>query len=63
MPMNFREVLALPQRAGWIKARQRGSHMQFTHPAKAGTITVAGKENNEVPPGTLNVILKQAGLK
>jgi len=33
------------------------------HPAKPGTVTVAGKPNLDGPPGTLNSILKQAGLK
>ena len=33
------------------------------HPAKPGTVTVAGEPNLDVPPGTLNSILKQAGLK
>jgi hypothetical protein len=30
---------------------------------KSGTITAAGKLSADVPRGTLNVILKQAGLK
>jgi predicted RNA binding protein YcfA (HicA-like mRNA interferase family) len=30
---------------------------------KLGTVTVAGKLSLDVPPGTLNAILKQAGLK
>ena len=30
---------------------------------KAGRVTVAGKPSDEVSPGTLNSILKQAGLK
>jgi predicted RNA binding protein YcfA (HicA-like mRNA interferase family) len=29
----------------------------------SGTVTVAGKPGIEVPPGTLNSIFKQAGLK
>lgn len=41
----------------------KGSHRQFRHPQKPGTVTVAGKPSVEVPPGTLNNILKQAGLK
>jgi predicted RNA binding protein YcfA (HicA-like mRNA interferase family) len=48
---------------GWRPARTRGSHRQFKHPDKAGTVTVAGKAGLDVPPGTLNAILKQAGLK
>jgi predicted RNA binding protein YcfA (HicA-like mRNA interferase family) len=50
---------------GWTLERTAGSHMQFRHPTKPGTVTVSagGKENRDVPPGTLNSILKQAGLK
>jgi len=32
-------------------------------PEQPGTVTVAGKPSLDVPPGTLNTILKQAGLK
>jgi predicted RNA binding protein YcfA (HicA-like mRNA interferase family) len=31
--------------------------------SKPGTVTVAGKPSLDVPPGTLNSVLKQAGLK
>ena len=41
----------------------RGDHRQFHHPIKRGTVTVAGKPGIDIPPGTLNSILKQAGLK
>jgi len=30
---------------------------------KPGTVTVAGKPGVDVPPGTLNAVLKQARLK
>jgi predicted RNA binding protein YcfA (HicA-like mRNA interferase family) len=40
-----------------------GSHRQFKHPAKAGRVTVAGKPSDDLPPGTLNSILKQSGLR
>jgi len=39
------------------------SHRQYKNPSKPGTVTVAGKPSLDVPPGTLNSILKQAGLK
>jgi predicted RNA binding protein YcfA (HicA-like mRNA interferase family) len=42
---------------------QKGSHREFRHPTKNGTVTVAGKPSVDIPPGTLNSILKQAGLK
>jgi predicted RNA binding protein YcfA (HicA-like mRNA interferase family) len=48
---------------GWRLARTRGSHRQYKHPSKPGTVTVAGKPSLDVPPGTLNSVLKQAGLK
>ena len=51
------------QADGWTLVRQKGSHRQFHHPFKSGTVTVFGKSNVEVPPGTLNSVLKQAGLK
>ncbi len=43
--------------------RTRGSHHQFKHPSKPGTVIVAGKASVNVPPGTLNNVLKQASLK
>jgi len=41
----------------------RGSHRQFKHPDKKGTVTLAGKPSVDIPPGTLNSVLKQAGLR
>ena len=61
--MKVREIITLLQLQGWVQVRQRGSHRQFHHPTKPGTVTVAGKLSVDVPPDTLNSILKQAGLK
>ncbi len=61
--MKVKEVIALIESDGWIQVRQRGSHRQFHHPTKPGTVTVAGKPSVDVPPDTLNSVLKQAGLK
>jgi predicted RNA binding protein YcfA (HicA-like mRNA interferase family) len=41
----------------------KGSHRQFHHPTKPGTVTVAGKPSVDIPPGALSSALKQAGLK
>jgi predicted RNA binding protein YcfA (HicA-like mRNA interferase family) len=57
------ELIRLLEDDGWRLARTRGSHRQYKHPSKAGTVTVAGKPSLDVPPGTLNAILKQTGLK
>jgi predicted RNA binding protein YcfA (HicA-like mRNA interferase family) len=48
---------------GWTLIRQKGSHRQFAHPAKPGLVTVSGSANDDIHPGTLNSIRKQAGLK
>ncbi|HKU93329.1 MAG TPA: type II toxin-antitoxin system HicA family toxin [Sphingomicrobium sp.] len=61
--MKIRDVLRLLADDGWYLARTRGSHQQFKHPTKRGLVTVAGSPNDDVAPGTLNSILKQAGLK
>lgn len=61
--MKVRELIKLLEADGWFQDRQRGSHRQFKHPDKSGTVTVSGKPNIDVPPGTLNNALKQAGIK
>ncbi len=48
---------------GWFLTRTRGSHRQYKHPTKPGLVTIAGNLQNEIAPGTLNSIMKQAGLK
>jgi predicted RNA binding protein YcfA (HicA-like mRNA interferase family) len=61
--VKVREVIRMLEQDGWQLVRTRGSHRQFRHPVKAGTVTVAGKLSLDVPVGTLGSILKQAGLK
>lgn len=61
--VKVREVIKLLEDDGWQLIRTRGSHRQFRHPLKSGTVTVAGKSGLDVPIGTLGSILKQAGLK
>ncbi len=48
---------------GWVIIAQRESHRQFKHPEKQGRVTVAGHPKDDLAPGTLNSILRQAGLK
>ena len=61
--MKVSELIALLEKDGWVQVRMKGSHRQFHHPSKPGTVTVAGKPSIDIPPGTLNSALKQAGLK
>ena len=59
---KVREVIRLLNRDGWRQVRQAGSHRQFHHANKPGTVTVAGQANDDVPTGTLKSIKRQAGL-
>jgi predicted RNA binding protein YcfA (HicA-like mRNA interferase family) len=61
--LKVAELIALLEKDGWRQVRMKGSHRQFHHSTKPGTVTVAGKHSVDVPPGTLNGALKQAGLK
>jgi predicted RNA binding protein YcfA (HicA-like mRNA interferase family) len=61
--MKVREVLRLLKDDGWYLVVTEGSHRQFKHPTKPGRVTVAGKPSDDLPPGTLSSIFRQAGLK
>ena len=57
------DLLLLLKRDGWYLAATRGSHHQYKHSSRKGRVTVPGKPADDLAPGTLNSILKQAGLK
>jgi predicted RNA binding protein YcfA (HicA-like mRNA interferase family) len=61
--MKVREVITMIQEDGWFLVATRGSHRQYKHATKPGRVTIAGKPSDDLAPGTLNSILKQAGLK
>ena len=61
--MKVRELIKLIENDGWDLVKTKGSHRQFKHPTKKGKVTVPGKMSKDVPKGTLNNVLKQAGLK
>jgi len=61
--MKVRQIIKLIKTDGWFWVRTKGAHRQYHHASKPGTVTVAGKPSQDIPPGTLNSILRQAGLK
>jgi predicted RNA binding protein YcfA (HicA-like mRNA interferase family) len=61
--MKVREAIRVIEQDGWYLVATRGSHRQFKHSHKPGRVTIAGKASDDLAPGTLNSILKQAGLK
>jgi predicted RNA binding protein YcfA (HicA-like mRNA interferase family) len=46
--MKVRAVIKLIEVDGWRFVRKTGSHRQFRHPSKPGTVTVAGKPSAEL---------------
>ena len=60
--MKVRDVLQRLSDDGWQQVRMRGSHRILQHPMKQGIVVVPGKPGDDIPPGTLAAILKQAGL-
>jgi predicted RNA binding protein YcfA (HicA-like mRNA interferase family) len=64
--LKYRELIKLLETNGWRFDRMgKGDHMVFRHSIRTGPIVVAGggKLNRDVPKGTENAILRQAGLK
>jgi len=61
--VKVRDAIRLIEQDEWAQVRPKGSHRQFHHPKKPGTVTVAGHPSDEVPPGTLKNIMKQAGIE
>jgi predicted RNA binding protein YcfA (HicA-like mRNA interferase family) len=62
MPKKPRELEMLILNDGWIFKSQEGSHRHYVHPTKPGKVTIPF-HCKDIPKGTENAILKQAGLK
>jgi predicted RNA binding protein YcfA (HicA-like mRNA interferase family) len=56
-------MIRILEQDGWRLCRIRGSHRQYKHPHKRGVVTVPGRMGADLARGTLDSILKQAGLK
>jgi predicted RNA binding protein YcfA (HicA-like mRNA interferase family) len=59
---KVRDILKALRDDGWWLERQEGSHRQFRHSAKKGTVTVNGHDGDTLPHWLVGSILKQAGL-
>jgi predicted RNA binding protein YcfA (HicA-like mRNA interferase family) len=60
---KVRDAIKLIEDHGWRLVRTKGSHHQYRHPELPGLVTIAGNPGHDLPPGTWESILKQAGLK
>ena len=60
---KVRDAIRIVERDGWYWVRTRGSHRQYHHERKPGTVTIAGHPGTDVPTGTWHEIMRQAGLE
>lgn len=60
--MTSNDLLKMLKKDGWVVKSIVGSHYQLVHPTKNGKVTIPHPKK-DLPFGTLNSILKQAGLK
>jgi predicted RNA binding protein YcfA (HicA-like mRNA interferase family) len=61
--MKNRDLVKLIRRDKWEYDYSTGGHDHSIHPTKPGKVTISGHPSDEVAPGTLISILKQAGLR
>ncbi len=59
--MKVRDVIKVIEQDGWFLVRTRGSHRQYHHSVKKGTVTVHGKPGTDTTIGTLKSIMRHAG--
>jgi len=61
--MKIRDVIKLIEDDGWYLVVIQGSHRQYKHPTKPGRVTIAGHPADDLAPGTLNSVFKQAQVQ
>ena len=61
--MRVRDLIKLIESDGWYLVETKGSHRQFKHLVKPGRVTIAGHPRDDLAPGTLSSVLKQAKLR
>jgi predicted RNA binding protein YcfA (HicA-like mRNA interferase family) len=60
--LRVREVIWALDRAGFVKWRQKGSHLTLFRERDRRALTIPVHFSGTIPKGTLHAILKQAGL-
>jgi predicted RNA binding protein YcfA (HicA-like mRNA interferase family) len=61
--VKVKDVIKLLEEDGWYLVRTKGSHRQYNHSVKLGTVTVPSKLSKDLAIGTFKSILRQAQLK
>lgn len=60
--MKPKELIKILELNGWYEKNQEGSHKHFIHKDTKKKVQIP-MHNKDLKKGTLNAILKQAGLK
>ena len=61
--MKVREVIRRLEEEGWQLVRTKGSHRVDKHSGKPGIVLVPGHVNDDLAPGTLRGVARQAQLE
>ena len=62
MPISSRDAIRLLEANGWVEVRQSGSHKQFKHPTRPGTVTVPSP-TKDLSLGVIKDIQAKTGLR
>jgi len=60
--MNSSELIKRLEKSGWVLRGAKGSHHIYTHPGRAGHISIPHPKK-DLGVGLVHKLLKQAGLK
>ncbi len=60
--LRTREIIRILERAGFVKWRQRGSHLTMYRTGDRRALTVPVHFSKTIPKGLLRNIIKQSGL-
>ena len=64
MAKKYRDVRRALRNNGFVHRRTKGSHEFFEHPdGRQVVLAGGGKDNREVPAGTLKAIREQTGIE
>jgi len=63
MQRTARDAIRIVSEDGWYFVRQSGSHRQYRHPVKKGTVTIPGHPGEVLAIGTWKNIMRQARIK
>ena len=61
--MKVKDIIKRIEKDGWYLVTSKGSHRQYKHINKPGRVTISGNLNDDIAPGTLNSVMKQAQIK